>query len=57
MLASPAVRARAKDLGIELAQVKAAQDGRVRHSDLDAFLSYGASQGFGGPAPARADER
>ncbi|MEY4952460.1 MAG: hypothetical protein RL299_884, partial [Pseudomonadota bacterium] len=34
VLASPAVRARASDLGIELAQVKPAEDGRIRHSDL-----------------------
>jgi 2-oxoisovalerate dehydrogenase E2 component (dihydrolipoyl transacylase) len=40
VLASPAVRARAKDLGIDLAVVKA--DGnRVRHADLDAYLRYG----------------
>jgi 2-oxoisovalerate dehydrogenase E2 component (dihydrolipoyl transacylase) len=38
-LASPAVRARARDLGIDLAQVKTAGD-RVRHSDLDAYLLY-----------------
>jgi 2-oxoisovalerate dehydrogenase E2 component (dihydrolipoyl transacylase) len=40
VLASPAVRARAKELGIDLAEVRAAEDGRVRHADLDAFLSY-----------------
>jgi 2-oxoisovalerate dehydrogenase E2 component (dihydrolipoyl transacylase) len=34
-LASPAVRQRARDLGIDLAEVKTAGD-RVRHSDLDA---------------------
>lgn len=55
VLASPAVRARAKDLGIDLAEVKPAADGRLRHADLDAFLSYN-----GGYAPAagkRADEQ
>ncbi|MBA4161069.1 MAG: branched-chain alpha-keto acid dehydrogenase subunit E2 [Novosphingobium sp.] len=46
VLASPAVRARANELGIELAQVKPAEDGRIRHSDLDAFLAYNASGGF-----------
>ena len=46
VLASPAVRARAKDLGIDLAQVKAAEDGRLRHADLDAFLAYNAGSGF-----------
>jgi 2-oxoisovalerate dehydrogenase E2 component (dihydrolipoyl transacylase) len=38
-LASPAVRARARDLGVDLAQVKISGD-RVRHSDLDAYLLY-----------------
>jgi 2-oxoisovalerate dehydrogenase E2 component (dihydrolipoyl transacylase) len=40
VLASPAVRARAKELGIDLAQVRPTLDGRVRQSDLDAFVSY-----------------
>ena len=52
VLASPAVRARAKDLGIDLAQVKASGD-HIRHSDLDAFLLYGAGQGYR-PAGQRA---
>ena len=57
VLASPAVRARAKDLGIDLAQVKASGD-HIRHSDLDAFLLYGAGQGYrpAGPRARRADE-
>ena len=46
VLASPAVRARAADLGIDLSEVKPAEDGRVRHSDLDAFLAYNAAGGF-----------
>ena len=55
VLASPAVRARARDLGIDLAQVKTASD-RVRHSDLDAYLLYnGGSVSSRGAAP-RADE-
>ena len=45
ILASPAVRARAKELGIDLAQVKPAAD-RIRHADLDAYLLYGAGQGY-----------
>ena len=49
VLASPAVRQRAGELGIDLAEVRPAEDGRIRHSDLDAFLSYGGSKGF---APA-----
>jgi 2-oxoisovalerate dehydrogenase E2 component (dihydrolipoyl transacylase) len=56
VLASPAVRLRAKDLGIDLAQVKPAADGRVRHADLDAFLAYNAGSGFGAAGKARADE-
>jgi len=43
--ASPAVRARAKDLGVDLTDVKTA-GGHVRHADLDAFLSYGSAQGY-----------
>ena len=54
VLASPAVRARAKDLGINLADVKPAADGRVRHADLDAFLSYNG--GFAPSGATRADE-
>ncbi len=46
VLASPAVRARAKDLAIDLAQVKPADDGRLRHADLDAFLAYNAGSGY-----------
>ena len=55
VLASPAVRARAKELGVDLAQVKA-EGPHVRHADLDAFLRYGAAQGYGMPAATRADE-
>jgi 2-oxoisovalerate dehydrogenase E2 component (dihydrolipoyl transacylase) len=56
VLASPAVRARAKDLGIDLAQVKAAEDGRLRHADLDAFLAYSASSGYGAAGQRAKDE-
>jgi len=56
VLASPAVRQRARDLGIDLAQVKPAADGRVRHADLDAFLAYNAGSGFGPAGKARGDE-
>ena len=55
VLASPAVRARARDLGIDLSQVKTASD-RIRHSDLDAYLLYnGGSVGQRAAAP-RKDE-
>ena len=43
--ASPAVRARAKSLGVELASVKTS-GGHVRHADLDAYLSYSTGQGY-----------
>jgi 2-oxoisovalerate dehydrogenase E2 component (dihydrolipoyl transacylase) len=57
VLASPAVRARAADLGVDLSQIKAEGD-RIRHSDLDAFLRYGGAQGYHAPhaSNARADE-
>ena len=54
ILASPAVRARAKALGIDLAAVRPAQGDRVRHADLDAHLRYdGGGGGGGGAAAAR----
>lgn len=56
VLATPAVRQRARDLGIDLAQVKPAEDGRIRHADLDAFLSYNAGSGFAPSGKPRADE-
>jgi 2-oxoisovalerate dehydrogenase E2 component (dihydrolipoyl transacylase) len=40
VLASPAVRQRAKALGVDLAEVRPSQDGRVRHGDLDAYITY-----------------
>ena len=57
VLASPAVRARAADLGIDLADVKTDAD-RVRHADLDAYLRYQSGQGYHAPhaSRARADE-
>ena len=56
VLASPAVRARAKDLGIDLSQVRPSAEGRIRHADLDAYLSYHREQGYGGAVPRRSDE-
>ncbi|MFV0643249.1 MAG: dihydrolipoamide acetyltransferase family protein [Sphingomonadaceae bacterium] len=44
--ASPAVRKRARDLKIDLADVKPKEPGRIRHSDLDAFLTYNAAGGY-----------
>jgi len=55
-LASPAVRARARDLGINLGEVKTASD-RVRHSDLDAYLLYnGGTVSARGTGAPRKDE-
>ncbi|WP_288456986.1 dihydrolipoamide acetyltransferase family protein [uncultured Sphingomonas sp.] len=56
VLASPAVRARALDLGVDLGSVKPAEGDRVRHSDLDAFLRYGSGQGYTPVRAPRADE-
>lgn len=53
VLASPAVRARAADLGIDLATVKTDGD-RVRHADLDAYLRYQSGQGYHAPHASRA---
>lgn len=50
--ASPAVRQRAKGLGIDLTEVKTAELGRVRHADLDAFLNYNADRGYRMPTTA-----
>jgi 2-oxoisovalerate dehydrogenase E2 component (dihydrolipoyl transacylase) len=55
VLASPAVRARARDLGIDLAQVRTAGD-RIRHADLDAYLLYNGGTVSSRPAAVRKDE-
>jgi 2-oxoisovalerate dehydrogenase E2 component (dihydrolipoyl transacylase) len=49
------VRARARDLGIDLSQVRTAGD-RIRHSDLDAFLLYNGGSVGQRPTAARKDE-
>ena len=54
-LASPAVRQRARDLGIDLTNVKTAGD-RVRHSDLDAYLLYNGGSVSGRGTPVAKDE-
>ncbi len=56
ILASPAVRKRAKELGIDLGEVKPAADGRVRHADLDQFLAYNSGGGFTPAGATRSDE-
>jgi len=55
VLASPAVRQRARDLGIDLSQVKTSSD-RIRHADLDAYLLYQGGSVSGRGAAPRADE-
>jgi 2-oxoisovalerate dehydrogenase E2 component (dihydrolipoyl transacylase) len=55
VLASPAVRARARDLGVDLTKVKTASD-RIRHSDLDAYLLYNGGTVSNRPAAPRGDE-
>jgi 2-oxoisovalerate dehydrogenase E2 component (dihydrolipoyl transacylase) len=56
VLAAPAVRARARDLGIDLGQVRTAGD-RIRHSDLDAYLLYnGGTVSARGTVASRKDE-
>jgi 2-oxoisovalerate dehydrogenase E2 component (dihydrolipoyl transacylase) len=56
VLASPAVRARAADLGIDLSHIKPSEDGRLRHADLDAYLRYNSTQGYTAAPKPRADE-
>jgi 2-oxoisovalerate dehydrogenase E2 component (dihydrolipoyl transacylase) len=56
VLASPAVRARARDLGIDLGQVQYSGD-RVRHADLDAFLMYNGGGARPGGSRARAQDQ
>ena len=55
VLASPAVRARARDLGIDLAEVKTTSD-RIRHADLDAYLLYNGGSVSGRGSAPRKDE-
>ncbi len=45
--ASPAVRKRARELGINLARVQPLSGDRIRHADLDAYLGYGGGTGRG----------
>jgi 2-oxoisovalerate dehydrogenase E2 component (dihydrolipoyl transacylase) len=56
VLTTPAVRARARDLGIDLAQVKH-QGEHIRHADLDAYLLYSGGQVSGRATALRADEQ
>lgn len=56
ILASPAVRARATALGIDLADVKPSQGDHVRHADLDAYVGYHRGQGYAAASAPRANE-
>lgn len=56
VLASPAVRQRAHDLGIDLSRVRPAEAGRIRHADLDRFIAYNGASGFAPATTARPDE-
>ncbi|GAA4012765.1 dihydrolipoamide acetyltransferase family protein [Sphingomonas swuensis] len=56
ILTTPAVRARARDLGIDLTQVKH-QGEHIRHADLDAWLLYNGGQVSGRSTPLRQDEQ
>ncbi|MBA4354510.1 MAG: branched-chain alpha-keto acid dehydrogenase subunit E2, partial [Novosphingobium sp.] len=56
VLASPAVRQRAQDLGIDLSEVRPSDEGRVRHADLDQFLAYSAMGGYRAAGAERGDE-
>lgn len=53
--ASPAVRQRARDIGIDLADIRPADGSRIRHADLDAFLNYNG-RGYLPAGTPRADE-
>ncbi|MFC7538050.1 dihydrolipoamide acetyltransferase family protein [Sphingomonas sp. GCM10030256] len=55
-LASPAVRQRARDLGIDLTNVKTSSD-RVRHSDLDSYLLYNGGSVSQRGSARRTDEQ
>jgi 2-oxoisovalerate dehydrogenase E2 component (dihydrolipoyl transacylase) len=55
VLTTPAVRARARDLGIDLSQVQFSGD-RIRHADLDAYLMYNGGGVRAGGARARAQD-
>lgn len=56
VLASPAVRQRARDLGIDLSDVRPSEQGRIRHSDLDQFVAYNAQGGYRAAGAERDDE-
>jgi 2-oxoisovalerate dehydrogenase E2 component (dihydrolipoyl transacylase) len=50
------VRQRARELGIDLSEVRPSEEGRIRHADLDQFLAYNALGGYRAAGPERGDE-
>jgi 2-oxoisovalerate dehydrogenase E2 component (dihydrolipoyl transacylase) len=55
-IASPAVRRRARDAGVDLRQVRGTGPaGRIGHDDLDAFLRGGAKAGIAAARVAKTD--
>lgn len=55
-LASPAVRLRAREAGVDLRQVHGSGPaGRIAHEDLDAFLAKGPQPAVAATGPARKD--
>jgi len=55
-LAAPAVRARARALGVDLSSVRAGPDGIVSHADLDAYLTSRAPAATPEKPPAKQAE-
>ena len=55
VLASPAVRERARNLGIDLARVKTSGE-RIRHADLDSYLLYNGGSVSSRGGAQRGDE-
>src|SRR5690606_24962125 len=55
VLASPAVRQRARDLGIDLSKVRSSGE-RIRHADLDSYLLYNGGSVTGRGAAMVPDE-
>jgi len=55
--ASPTVRQRAKELGIDLRQIAPGAPGRIRHQDLDSYLLYHAGSGYRPASATRPDEQ
>lgn len=55
-LASPAVRQRAKELGVDLAEIRVGEGERIRHRDLDAYLAYAGGRAARAHEPDEVEE-